>query len=105
MKVVIIDNRGGGTRLSEDARKLVNTADLTLYIEQDDVVRPVTGLMWRGKTIHTQLFYAQTEEEASAELAASHLANRVGKPRSEHNEEAAMSKARAVWDMMPPLPE
>jgi hypothetical protein len=100
MEIVIIDSRDGGTRLTEEAREAIGMSNIVLYIEQDNVVRVVVPEEPITRSHHGRLFYAQTEEQASAELAAQHFAGRVGNPRSEHNNAAALRKGRAVWDMM-----
>lgn len=101
MRIVIIDSRNGGTRLSVPAQAAFDVADIILHIEQDNVVRvDPQGIDWEEGTPKATLFYAQTEAESSADLAAKHLAERVGKARSEHDNQAALAKGRAVWDRM-----
>lgn len=100
MKIVIIDSRNGGTRLTDEAKNATAFANIVLHIEQDDVVRVLVPEDPTNKSHHGTLFYAQTEAESSAAKATKDHHERLGKPRSEHNREAALAKGLAVWDMM-----
>lgn len=109
MEIVIIDCRNGGTIVTPSAQEAIDMSDVVLCIEQDNLVRTADGGRWvrnekEAGEYRAMIFQAETEAEDSARRAAEHIAGRVGKPRSEHNNHAAMRKATAVWDMMTPRP-
>src|SRR4051794_11075633 len=95
MKILIIDEQHGDYD-TED--KIVKEADIVLRIQADGTV---VCRKWRdGVTADVKAIYrqARTEPEVSMDKAQEDKKRRLGeKPSAEHDNEAALGKAKRVW--------